>query len=230
MNPGEEVDKTPRTLGVKWSKEETLSLLALYKESQPLFADPKRKKKAIWEGIADGMKALGYSYSAAKCETKFKNLKQSYIKTVDHNNQTGNDRKTCQFYDELSDIFGMCPTVSPPSVASSKDGFVLLKSVKQNAMEAGTLTASAACASSSSDLDSSVDDSESSSKDTKKVIKGKKRKASSSNCKEGLVDVFNEFRKERKEEEQQKQLKLQEMHDDKMKRFDRLLSLFEKLQ
>ena len=59
------------------------------------------------------MNSKGYTFSGTKCETKFKNMKQTFTKTVDHNNITGNDRRTCPYYDELSDIFGMSLAVRP---------------------------------------------------------------------------------------------------------------------
>ena len=77
------------------------------------FADPKTKKKAFWDKISKQMNSKGYSFSGTKCETKVKNMKQTFTKTVDHNNITGNDRRTCPYYDELGDIFGMSLAVRP---------------------------------------------------------------------------------------------------------------------
>lgn len=187
-------------------------MLALYKESQALFADPKKKKKAIWDRIAEGMSVRGFNISASKCEIKFKNLKQSYVKTVDHNNKSGNDRKICPYFDELSEIFGMSPSVTPPSTASSRHGFT-------------------SSSSASSDLDETESEIQAcKSQATKKAINKGKRKVAALSTKESLIEVFNEFRKERKEGEMEREIKLREMHAEKMMRFDRLLSLFEKMQ
>ena len=77
----------------RWSKPEVLYLLQLYKENMLSFADPKTKKKAIWDRISKQMNSMGYSFSGTKCEIKMKKLKQTFTKTVGHNNITGNDRK-----------------------------------------------------------------------------------------------------------------------------------------
>ena len=37
-------------------------------------------------------------------ETKWKNATKKYRDVADHNNVSGNDRKTCPFYDELSEV------------------------------------------------------------------------------------------------------------------------------
>ena len=57
------------------------------------------------------MASLGYPISGMRCESKIKNLKQAIMKTIDHYNTTGNDKKTCPFFEELCEIFGMIPTV-----------------------------------------------------------------------------------------------------------------------
>ena len=53
---------------------------------------------------------------------KFKNLKQKYTKTVDHNNQTGNEHKTCSYYEEMEEIFALSPFVTPVSECSTMEG------------------------------------------------------------------------------------------------------------
>ena len=158
------------------------------------------------------MSGCGFNISASKCEIKFKNLKQSYVKTVDHNNRSGNDRKICPYFDELSEIFGMSPSVTPPSTVSSRQGFTSSSSASSDLDETETKTQ--ACCSQA----------------PKKAINKGKRKVTALFTNGSLIEVFNEFRKERKEEEIERQIKLREMHAEKMMRFDRLLSLFEKLQ
>ena len=66
------------------------------------------------------MRQKGYEYTGSQCETKFKNLKQNYTKTVDHSNVSGNDKKTCPYFEELSEIFGMTPCVKPIAVCSNR--------------------------------------------------------------------------------------------------------------
>ena len=87
---------------VKWSRPEVLFLLSLYKEREHRFKDKKSKKKTLCEEITREMREQVYDYTGPQCETKFKNLKQGYTKTVDHNNKSGNDKKTCPYFKELS--------------------------------------------------------------------------------------------------------------------------------
>ena len=70
---------------VKWSQPEVLLLLSLYIDREQLFKDKKTKKTTLWEEIARDMRQKGYEYTGSQRETKFKNLKQNYTKTVDHN-------------------------------------------------------------------------------------------------------------------------------------------------
>ncbi|KAJ7386819.1 hypothetical protein OS493_006849 [Desmophyllum pertusum] len=112
--------RTERTC--KWNREEVLCLLQLYKDHQDDLRDPKQKKKVVWEEISQQMIRQGYNYSASKCEVKFKNLKQKYTRTVDHNNQTGNEHKTCSFYEEMEDIFAFSPFVRPVAECSNMEG------------------------------------------------------------------------------------------------------------
>ena len=44
-----------------------------------------------------------------------------------------------------------------------------------------------------------------------------------------MVDVFNSYREERKAEEADKQVELAQMDEDKMKHFDRLPNVLEKM-
>ena len=56
-----------RPLQVKWSRNEVLFLLSLYKERENFF-----KAKILWEEISREMQEKGYGYSGAQCETKLK--------------------------------------------------------------------------------------------------------------------------------------------------------------
>ena len=89
----------------------------MYKERENVFKDKKSKKKTLWEEISKEMQEKGYGHSGAQCETKFKNLKQNFTKTVDHNNVSGNDKKTCPYSSPrisnfISNTFSVpCPVI-----------------------------------------------------------------------------------------------------------------------
>ena len=108
----------------KWTNPEVLQLLILYKANDEKFCDPKWKKKAVWEEISKQMKRHGYlQRSVSKCEVKFKTLKQKCVKTVDHNNKSGNDSKTCSYFNELNEIFACNPFVEPVAECSNRKGY-----------------------------------------------------------------------------------------------------------
>ena len=66
------------------------------------------------------MRQKDYQYTGSQCESKFKNLKQNYTRMVDHNNVSGNNKKTCPYFEELSKIFGMTPCVKPIAVCCNR--------------------------------------------------------------------------------------------------------------
>ena len=70
------------------------------------------------------MEELGFpdKRNAGDCEGKFKNLKRSYIATVDHNNTSGNECKTCAYFDEMSNLFKKDGRIQPVTPRSSRVG------------------------------------------------------------------------------------------------------------
>ena len=47
-----------------------------------------------------------------QCRTKIKNKNKNYKKVKDSNNKTGEDRKSCKFYDKLDQILRQVDTSS----------------------------------------------------------------------------------------------------------------------
>ena len=64
--------KAERTSTGKWTREEVLCLLQLYKDHQDDLGDPKQKKRMVWEEISQKMIRQGFNYSSAKCELNLK--------------------------------------------------------------------------------------------------------------------------------------------------------------
>lgn len=88
----------------KWTAPATGMLLDLYIQNEDKFNSPHIKKKLLWRKISERLNEAGHMFDADKCERKFLNLKTTYRYTVDHNIQTGN-QKRCAFYDHLDSIF-----------------------------------------------------------------------------------------------------------------------------
>ena len=185
----------------KWTTPEVLQLLQLYKVSEEKFKDPKKKKKAIWEEISRQMHDHNYPYSASKCEVKFKNLKQKYVKTVDHNNKSGNDSKTCSYFEELDAIFAYNPSVCPIAECSNRKGYMKVVN-RELLLEAN--------------------------EDQEDGLSDLKLKRKRSSVPHTLEKSLSSFHKDLREDNEQRMKKFEEMHQEKMRRFDRLLDLYEK--
>ena len=98
-------------------------MLEIYGQKRESFKDPK--KKIIWNEIAGIMNSKGFNECETKaCGTKFKNLKRSYMTSLDHNNKSGDNpmRKCDANFDEMHDIFHDDDTVRPAALFSNKKG------------------------------------------------------------------------------------------------------------
>lgn len=80
--------------------------------------------KTLWNDIAKRMTEKGYSYSGIQCSNKWKTVKREYKNTVDHNNKSGNDKKSCKFYEELNDLYGTKPSTTPSYTMESTQSSV----------------------------------------------------------------------------------------------------------
>ena len=74
---------------VQWARPDTLLLIDFYKTWEPKI----KKKKTLWNKIAERMKLHKYSYTSDQCEGRWKTLMRSLKKVTDHNAKTGNDLK-----------------------------------------------------------------------------------------------------------------------------------------
>ena len=83
------------------------------------FQNVNYRKKSVWEMIATGMQESRGTLRPDQCEGKWKTLTQAFRKCEDHNSKSGNDRRECPFYEELSEVYGYRPNVWPYATASS---------------------------------------------------------------------------------------------------------------
>ncbi|CAL1672936.1 unnamed protein product [Lasius platythorax] len=72
-----------------------------------MIADDLKKENPLW------------SFNGTQCENKFKDVRKSYTKVKDHNNQSGAELKTYKFYEEMEAVLGEKPIVKPISIAST---------------------------------------------------------------------------------------------------------------
>lgn len=84
----------------RWSGQKIKRLLDAYAQIAYKFSSPRFQKKELWKEIADTV-----GESAANCDRKFRNLKQTYIKL--RFKSTNKNVIKWRFYKDFESIFGM---------------------------------------------------------------------------------------------------------------------------
>ena len=114
---------TSTSRGAAWGERETKVLIGIWGDVKiQAELDGKSRTKQVYDKISEMMSEQGYSRDGEQCKTKIKNLKKMYTAVKDHNNVTGNDKKTCSFFDELDAILGHRPASAPTVVLDASAG------------------------------------------------------------------------------------------------------------
>ncbi|XP_034086212.1 uncharacterized protein LOC117555435 [Gymnodraco acuticeps] len=109
----------------RWSDEDVSALLSIYSEdaTQRLLLKAVSNTK-MYDRCSLKLRDLGIFHNANSCRDKIKKLRQDYKKIKDHNNKSGNDRRTSKLYDVLDALLGHRPSFS--GTASTIDSGVLV--------------------------------------------------------------------------------------------------------
>ena len=78
--------------------------------------------RTLWRRVVQELSNHGVRATVEQCENKFRALKRAYINIVDHNKQTGNERKTWKYMEEFNDKFGSKDVTKPRHLMSSMTG------------------------------------------------------------------------------------------------------------
>lgn len=109
--------------GAAWGEKETRTLIAIWGDVKiQAELDGKSRTKQVYEKISQMMNEEGYNRDGEQCKIKIKNLKKTYTTVKDHNNVTGNDKKTCPFFHELDTVLGHRPASAPTLVLDASAG------------------------------------------------------------------------------------------------------------
>ena len=108
----------------KWHEEEEKLLVQLWCDKHTRLES--RHAKQAWEEIAKEISKIR-NVTSSQCQRKMKYLKDRYKEAKDHNrHQTGGDRKTSPYYEEIDSVLGCRDIVtfshveeSSPSASSS---------------------------------------------------------------------------------------------------------------
>ena len=87
-----------------------------------MFSKGKVRKNVAWKRIADQFNTTSsVKVTGEQCSNKWKKLEEKYKKVTEHNSRTGNDRKECEFQDEMTEFFGSNPKIVPGTADHSDD-------------------------------------------------------------------------------------------------------------
>ncbi|CAL1681143.1 unnamed protein product [Lasius platythorax] len=114
------VNNNSNNLRLNWTSQKTQLLLHLYeKHSTSLDNGEIKNNRLFWKYLQQGMAKEGYKFTVEQLKTKINNLKKMFKDVQDHNAQSGNNRKTCEHYDILYNLFSKKPWIKPLSSAGS---------------------------------------------------------------------------------------------------------------
>ncbi|XP_071061754.1 zinc finger and SCAN domain-containing protein 32-like [Pseudochaenichthys georgianus] len=104
---------TRTTTPERWNDEEVSALLAIYsKDGMQQLLQKAVPNSKCFERCSQKLLEMGIVHSAHGCRIKIKKLRQDYKKIKDHNNKSGNYRKTSKWYERLDDLLGQRPSFS----------------------------------------------------------------------------------------------------------------------
>ena len=157
-------------------------------------------------------------------ETRWRTMLKQYKKVVDHNRQSGNDRKTCQYFDELNDILSEKPDVTP-QVTFSSSGFGDAKHYgKKKKLNNNNVEAEEGDEEGDSD-DDELHEEDDNTVQLKENSKRKRKYVSSSAQATNSILLWLQAYEEKKEErEMERDRRMDEMHADKMNIFKELFT------
>lgn len=103
-----------------WTDVEVRLLISVWKEYFPI---SKRNNSTVWERISKQLNQLLAEQNLRcirtpqQCKTKIKNLEDDYKRVKDHNNKSGNDRITFPYFNDINEVLGCKPRITPKRVA-----------------------------------------------------------------------------------------------------------------
>ncbi|KAF5283212.1 hypothetical protein FQR65_LT14041 [Abscondita terminalis] len=103
----------------RWTTPCIELLLHSYRDLEGKIQSGKYSHKSVWEEISQILKNSHYIVTGPQCAAKLRSLKKTYKAVKDHNNKSGNNRRTWQYYEIMDEIFSKKAWCSPISLASS---------------------------------------------------------------------------------------------------------------
>ena len=102
-----------------WSHAEVKFLLSLWRQDELLKqtktakTSRKSRSKKVFEEWSDTMAASGLNRAGPQIENKLQAFSKAYKKVIEHNNKSGNNRITCDYFDEIHKFMKDRPSMNP---------------------------------------------------------------------------------------------------------------------
>lgn len=180
-----------------WTRNATLLLIDCYKLYKNQILSGKIRKKVVWEKITSQMKENGYSFNSEQVAGRWKSLLRAYKNVKDHDKKSGSGTKSYEYENELNDILGNDPIISPTFTLSSDASMAWSSAEKRKLNESND----------SDDTSTSEQASCSTS-----APKNKTRKRGTERQRNEMMQVFKEYMNEQKEE----RIRREELQREKM--------------
>ena len=204
-------------------------LITTWSDHKHLFGAGKATKKDVFEKIAKQfIQTSGRMVTGSQCLGKWGKLLKKQKEIEDHNNKSGNDKKSWKFYEELSQCLANDATINPvytmESTLQLNDQHEINRSSQQNESDSdespSESLAKATCTSESSD---------SSGKRSKAATKKRcRKKPKSRSSATEMLDFLQMYSEKRDKAEEGKLKLLKEMKDDKTAFFNRFFDYMDK--
>ena len=111
---------TNRNRGSNWTDAETSYLLELWRDNFPI---SMKRNSTVWDALAKKLKSIFKdskgipSYrTGMQCKARIKYLKDKYKRVKDHNSRSGNNRESFEYYEEMDEVLGSKPNITPKEV------------------------------------------------------------------------------------------------------------------
>ena len=94
-------------------------LLELWRDNFPI---SKKRNSTVWDAIAKKLNSIFKdqgipSYrTGTQCKAHIKYLQDEYKRVKDHNSRSGNNRESFEYYDEIDEVLGSEPNITPEEV------------------------------------------------------------------------------------------------------------------
>ncbi|XP_011687018.1 PREDICTED: uncharacterized protein LOC105449462 [Wasmannia auropunctata] len=105
----------------RWPHEAILLLLQIYSENEHQLTSGKTTHKKFWDLVASKLIEHSYDVTGIQCKSKMAGLKNTYKNVKDHNNKSGNNRRTWQYFDIMDEMFIKKPWVQPVLTLDSEN-------------------------------------------------------------------------------------------------------------